>query len=101
MQSNLPLTSTRWTHKKTDDYHLELERASDGNLFIHINVYKWTPRVYREIMDEWLSLEELLRECREPIIYGLLPSNREEFALMFGWTLHGKKFGYTLVSKEI
>jgi hypothetical protein len=93
--------NNRWTHKETDDFLLELERAPDGNLFLHISVYRWTPRVYREIMNEWLSLEDILRDSDEGIIYGILPSKNEEFAIMFGWTLHGKRNGYTLASKEI
>ena len=80
---------------------MELERAPDGNLFIHVSVHKWTPRVYRELIDEWVKLEGMLRDSDEGIIYGILPSKNEEFALMFGWTLHGKRNGFTLVSKEI
>lgn len=91
----------RWIHKETDDFLLELERASDGNLFLHINIRNWNHRVYKEIISVWLDLEDMLKGAGENKIYGILPSKNEEFALMFGWSLHGKRNGFTLVSKEI
>ena len=80
---------------------MELERAPDGNLYIHINIKKWTPGVYKKLIGEWFNLEEILRDSDEGAVYGILPQANEEFALMFGWTIIASRNGLSLVKKEI
>lgn len=91
----------RWTHKWTEDYHLELETNEEGLMFIHIQIYKWSPSVYKELLAVYGRLEEILRDSGVDRVHGMLPQSNEEFASLFGFDLHNTYQGYTLVSKEI
>lgn len=91
----------KWIHKQTENYTVELETTEDNKMFLHVQVHNWNKCVYKEMIETWLRMEELLKDSGYYTVYGVLPVKNERFASMFGFELHKIIDGYTIVSKEI
>lgn len=92
---------SRWTYKKTDNYHVELERGPYHMIAIHVSVDGWSRSLYKELMDVWLGLEEMLVEGGDKEIYGILPKKNKGFAHMFGWSIIHEEDGRCVAKKEL
>jgi len=77
----------KWVYKTTDRWQISFHKTDDGEFMFHIDVYIWNKSVYKEMLEEWADIEDMLEFFDVEIVYGLLPIENEQFAAMFGWTL--------------
>ena len=92
----------RWVYKSTDKWQVGIDKTDDGEFMLHVEVYEWNKSVYKELLEEWTHIEDMLELFDVRIIYGLLPIDNQQFALMFGWTITDVTWeGHRLVFKLI
>jgi len=77
----------KWVYKTTANYQVSFEKDDDDNFMIHVDVYHWNRKVYKEMLADWVDIEDMLEFFDVPIVYGLIPKEREGFASLFGWVL--------------
>lgn len=89
--------------ENNNNYQLSLEKDDAGEIMIHIDVYAWNRSVYRELLQKWIDVQDMLEFFDVNIIYGLIPKDNVEFASMFGWVITDRMWANThiLVYKKI
>lgn len=97
------MNSQRHTFKRTDNYHIELEYFGENNaeVAIHVNIVKWSSKVYKELIAIWIDMEDLLIETGYTRIFGMLPARNKNFAYMFGWELGDQVGNHVIAFKEL
>ena len=79
--------STNYTQARTDDGAIRLMT------FVHLDVFYWSPSVYRDLMDVWLSVRQTLPElvfCHSAnaarLLNGAIADDKfHKFVTRFGW----------------
>lgn len=78
---------SRETWWSDEDLAVEIE-YQHGAPFLHVSVFKWTPQIYRKMLQIHEGILEEMREDGHKILYGYnvdFDKKWERFCKMFGW----------------
>lgn len=70
-----------------DDYTVELEDY-EGELFLHADIRNISKSIYRNLIRDWLDMEEALYEQGFTRVFAI-PLDKKGFITRTGWELYG------------
>ena len=70
---------------KTDEYLFTIEE-NDGDLFCHIDIFKWSSEIYKKML---LNLADIKESLSSPLWCNILKGDKKEIKIanMFGFAL--------------
>ena len=83
-----------------DTIKLELEATNGLGWTLHCEVHSWSKEIYQELLNAWISLQDILRSQGITELYIYAHAGMAyKFANMFGFTPTGM-YGMTIDNKE-
>lgn len=88
---------------ENDITKVELERV-DERVFVHCEVYKWSKEIYRDLLELFVDIRELVRNEGVPALYCSYMLNDvkgQHFATMFGFTIEKVSPEIVIMKSEV